>query len=127
MSASLGLWWWQHIIVKGLHKHCIQVVIVIACQQNLLALRKTILIPRIKLCPSDPTIFFKLCRTQFPVKVAFVVTIGKAEGQMFNYAGISTITSLTPPPPMASLIWHLPEPFHMTMSLLQLLKGINNT
>jgi hypothetical protein len=69
MSASLGLWWCQHMIVKGLHRHCIQVVIVTAYQQKLLALRRSILIPRIKLCPSDLTIVFKLCRRQLPPKL----------------------------------------------------------
>ena len=37
--ASLGLWWWQHIIVRDLYEHCIAA--------EYIWCRKTILIPKI--------------------------------------------------------------------------------
>jgi hypothetical protein len=53
--ASFGLRWWQRIIVRGLHKHCIAA--------GFIGSRKTILIPRIQLRPSHPSIHFKLQKT----------------------------------------------------------------
>ena len=45
---------------------------------------KTVLIPRIQLCPSDPAIPFKPCRGRFPIKIGFVMTISNFQGQTFN-------------------------------------------
>lgn len=56
---------------------------------KLLALDKlSLYLPRIQLCPSDPTIVFKLRKRQFPTKIAFAITINKAEGQTFKRAGV---------------------------------------
>jgi hypothetical protein len=67
--ASLGLRWWQH-------KHCIAAEVI--------GYRKSIIIPRIQLCPSDATIHFKLCRRRFPIKLVFAMTINMAQGQRLN-------------------------------------------
>jgi hypothetical protein len=37
-----------------------------------------------ELCPSHPTILFKLCRRRFPIKIAFAVKINKAQKQKLN-------------------------------------------
>jgi hypothetical protein len=58
MLASLGLRSWQHIIVKGLHEHCMAAEVT--------GFRKTILVPRIQLRSS-----VQLCRRRFPIKIAF--------------------------------------------------------
>ena len=44
------------------------------------------LIPRILMIPTDLPSQFK--RFQFPIKVSFVNTINKAQGQTFQYVGI---------------------------------------
>ena len=59
-----------------------------AHQQKLLAVIKTIHLPRIK-------ILFKLCRGQLPIKAVFAVTVSEAQGQTYNCAGIY----LPSPPP----------------------------
>ena len=47
-----------------------------------------VLIPRIKLAPSDVSLPFTLQRTQFPVRLAYCLTINKAQGQTFDRLGI---------------------------------------
>jgi PIF1 helicase. len=46
--------------------------------------RQNILLPRIELCPPDPTIPFGLCRRRFLIKIAFAMTISKLQGQMLK-------------------------------------------
>jgi hypothetical protein len=55
--------------------------------------RKIIPIPRIRLCPSDPTIPFKLCRRRFPIKIAFAVPINKAQGQTLKPSPVFPMAS----------------------------------
>jgi hypothetical protein len=74
--ASFGLCWWQHMIVRGLNEHCVTAE-VIGC-------RKTILMSRIQLCPSSPTIPFKLCRRQFTSKLPFQWQSVRLKGRRLN-------------------------------------------
>jgi ATP-dependent DNA helicase PIF1 len=46
------------------------------------------LIPRIDLIPSDTRLPFKLKRRQFPIRLAFAMTINKAQGQSLEHCGI---------------------------------------
>lgn len=48
----------------------------------------SVIIPRITLTPSDLTMPFQMSRKQFPIKVAFAMTINKAQGQTLNKAGL---------------------------------------
>ena len=48
----------------------------------------TVLIPRIKLAPSDSNIPFTLERNQFPIRLAYSMTINKSQGQTFEKIGI---------------------------------------
>jgi hypothetical protein len=50
--------------------------------------RKSIFIPRIQLCPSDPTILFELCGSQFPIKISFAMTISKSQRQKLKLAEV---------------------------------------
>jgi hypothetical protein len=96
------------MIVKGLHERCIAVEVI--------GSTKTILTPRIQLCPSDPTLPFKLSRRPFPIKISFAVTTSEAHGQIHHRQFFH----------MANAMWHFLDLPHLTMSLLQLLKGIDN-
>jgi ATP-dependent DNA helicase PIF1 len=50
---------------------------------------ETILIPRISLTPSNTTDFtFKFSRQQFPVRLAFALTINKSQGQSVKFVGL---------------------------------------
>ncbi len=49
---------------------------------------KIVFIPRITISPSDADIPFTLKRHQFPVVLAFAMTINKSQGQTFNKIGI---------------------------------------
>jgi hypothetical protein len=48
-SPSLGLQWWQHMIVKALDEHCIATEVADST--------KTVLITKIQLCTTNITIF----------------------------------------------------------------------
>jgi hypothetical protein len=86
MLASLGLRWWQHIIVRGVHKHCIAAEVT--------SPTKAVFTPSIRLCPSDPAIPFKLYRRRFQSKIAFAMTISKAQGQALKRVRINALTSV---------------------------------
>jgi hypothetical protein len=66
------------MIVKGFHKQCLA--------EQVMGSRKIILIPRIQLCPPDPTIPFKLCLRKF-LPTVFAITINNALAQTPKPAG----------------------------------------
>ncbi|UYV64281.1 hypothetical protein LAZ67_3000144 [Cordylochernes scorpioides] len=47
-----------------------------------------VFIPRIDLCPSEIKLPFRLKRRQFPIKLAFAMTINKSQGQSLKKVGI---------------------------------------
>ena len=47
-----------------------------------------VLLPRIDLSPSDTTVPFSFKRRQFPIKLAFCITINKAQGQTIDRVGV---------------------------------------
>ncbi|XP_027851457.2 ATP-dependent DNA helicase pif1-like [Aphis gossypii] len=67
--------------IKKLRSSLLECIILTGCGNG-----KTVLIPRIPIIPSD--LPFKFKRIQFPVKLAFAMTINKAQGQTLNVAGI---------------------------------------
>lgn len=69
------------LVIKKLYNHVIEATI-ISGQHN----GEHVLIPRIPLMSNDSIIEFK--RLQFPIKIAFVLTINKSQGQSFNEIGI---------------------------------------
>ena len=48
----------------------------------------TIIIPRIKLISNDAALPFQLAWRQFPIKVAFAMTINKAQGRTLKHMGL---------------------------------------
>ena len=53
---------------------------------------KTVLIPRITLSPTADKIPIPLCRRQFPVWVAFSMTVNKSQGQSVRHVGLNLQT-----------------------------------
>lgn len=53
---------------------------------------RTAFIPRIDLTPSDSPLPFRLTRRQFPVRLAFAMTINKAQGQSVSNVGLDLRT-----------------------------------
>ncbi|KAJ8348928.1 hypothetical protein SKAU_G00275170 [Synaphobranchus kaupii] len=49
---------------------------------------RTLLIPRITLCPSDNIFPFTLRRRQFPVRPCFAMTVNKSQGQSLHHVGV---------------------------------------
>ncbi|XP_026811121.1 uncharacterized protein LOC113552441 [Rhopalosiphum maidis] len=47
-----------------------------------------ILLPRINLIPSDSTLLFSFTRRQFPIIIAFAMTINKSQGQTLDKVGL---------------------------------------
>ena len=70
------------LIVRHLHNHVIDAE-VIATQSH-----QRVLIPRVKLAPSDVNLPFILERRQFPIRLAYSITINKSQGQTFSKVGI---------------------------------------
>ncbi|XP_051778563.1 uncharacterized protein LOC114645592 [Erpetoichthys calabaricus] len=57
---------------------------VLECKTIAAATSQTVLIPWISLTPSDSNLPFTFTRRQFPVRLAFAMTINKAQGQTFK-------------------------------------------
>jgi len=55
---------------------------------------KVMLIPRIRLSPNAETLPVPLKRLQFPVRLAFAMTINKSQEQSVEYVGINLQTSV---------------------------------
>ena len=70
-------------MVRRLHDRCIYAEVLSTSQSG-----KRILIPRIGLAPNDVNLPFILERCQFPVRLAYYMTINKAQGQTFSTVGI---------------------------------------
>jgi len=55
---------------------------------------KVVLIPRIRLSPNAKTLPVPLKRLQFPVRLAFAMTINKSQEQSVEHVGINLQTSV---------------------------------
>jgi len=69
------------LCVKNLYSHLTEATILTGCAKG-----KDVFIPRIPLIPTDLLFDFK--RIQFPVHLAFAMSINKAQGQSLKIAGI---------------------------------------
>ena len=54
---------------------------------------KVVLIPRIRLSPNAETLPMSLKRLQFPVRLAFAMTINKSQGQSVEHVGQTSVFS----------------------------------
>ena len=71
------------LIVRKLYEHVIDAEVISSTSHG-----QRTLIPRIKLAPSDINLPFVIERRQFPVRLAYSMTINKAQGQTFDKVGL---------------------------------------
>ncbi len=82
-NQSIGLCNGTRLIVKRLGQHVIEAEIIIGNNVG-----KRVFIPRIIMSPFGTDWPFVLRRRQFPVRVAFGITINKSQSQTFNNIGV---------------------------------------
>jgi len=83
LNQSIGLCNGTRLIVKRLGQRVIEAQITIGNNVS-----KRVFIPRIIMSPSGTNWPFVLRHCQFPVRVAFAITINKNQGQTFNNVGV---------------------------------------
>ena len=83
INLKKGLCNGTRLIVHHLHDHSIDAEILTGSFEG-----HRVLIPRIKLAPSDANLPFILERVQFPVRLSYCITINKAQGQTFEKVGL---------------------------------------
>jgi len=83
LNQSIGLCNGTRLIVKRLGHHVIEAEIITGNNVG-----KCVFIPRIIMSPSGTDWPFVLRRRQFPVRVAFAITINKSQDQTFNIVGV---------------------------------------
>jgi ATP-dependent exoDNAse (exonuclease V) alpha subunit len=83
LDISKGLCNGTRLSIGRLHEHILDAEVIAGTAKG-----QRVLIPRIKLAPSDHNLPFTLQRVQFPVRLAYSMIINKAQGQTFNKLGI---------------------------------------
>jgi ATP-dependent DNA helicase PIF1 len=73
------------LCVKSLMPHVIEATILTGCAKG-----EDVFLPRIPMIPSDMPFEFR--RLQFPVRLAFAMSINKAQGQSLKVAGVNLAT-----------------------------------
>ncbi|GBN25347.1 hypothetical protein AVEN_81906-1 [Araneus ventricosus] len=71
----------SRLIMKALHAHIIEATILTGPFEG-----EHVIIPRIPLIPTDLPFSFQ--RLQFPLRLAFAITINKAQGQSLRVTGL---------------------------------------
>ncbi|XP_051157417.1 uncharacterized protein LOC127279225 [Leptopilina boulardi] len=71
------------LVVKSLLRNVISAEIITGKSKG-----EIVFIPRIDLSPSQDTYPFRMIRRQFPVRLAYAMTINKSQGQSFDKVGI---------------------------------------
>ena len=82
LNPSEGLCNGTRLICRGLYSKVIDAEVITGPQVG-----RRIFIPRISLTPSDTNLPFVLRRRQFPIRVAFSMTVNKSQGQTLNHVG----------------------------------------
>jgi ATP-dependent DNA helicase PIF1 len=83
LNPSEGLCNGTRLICRSLQNKVIDAQIITGSHVG-----RRVFIPRITLTPSDANLPFVLNRRQFPVRVAFSMTINKSQGQTLNQVGL---------------------------------------
>ena len=83
LNLNEGLCNDTRLLIRCLHNNTINAKVLTGSSAN-----QTVLIPRIVLSPSSTELPFTLSRRQYPLRLAYAMTINKAPGQTFNRVGI---------------------------------------
>ena len=83
LALQQGLCNGTRLEVVNLHQNCVEAQLTSGPNSG-----NQVLIPRVKLAPSDTNLPFTLQRIQFPLRLAYSITINKAQGQTFDKVGI---------------------------------------
>ena len=83
LDLNKGLCNGTRLTVTKLHDNIIQCRVITG-----IAVGNNVLIPRLQLAPSDTGLPFTLSRRQFPLRLAYSMTINKSQGQTFEKVGI---------------------------------------
>jgi PIF1-like helicase len=83
LNPSEGLCNGTRLIIRNLQSRVIDAEIITGSH-----IGKRVFIPRITLTPSENNLPFVLKRRQFPIRVAFSMTINKSQGQTLNQMGL---------------------------------------
>ena len=86
LDLKRGLCNGVRMIVRGMHAHALDVELLTGERAGMRAF-----IPRIRLIPATSQTPVEFIRTQFPVNLAFAMTINKAQGQTFGRVGLSLL------------------------------------
>jgi len=83
INPTEGLCNGTRLIIRRFQQHVIDAEILTGSH-----LGKRVFIPRIRITPSNIDLPFQLVRRQFPIRLAFAMTINKAQGQTIPYMGL---------------------------------------
>ena len=83
VNKASGLTNGVRVVIRRMHDLFLDVEILTGASQG-----KRVFIPRMTLTPSDTDLPFQLRRVQFPIKLAYAMTINKSQGQSFDKVGI---------------------------------------
>jgi ATP-dependent DNA helicase PIF1 len=89
LNQSIGLCNGTRLIVKKLGQRVIEAEIITRNNVD-----KRVFIPRIIMSPTGTNWPFVLRHRQFPIRVAFAITINKSQGQTFNNVGVYLPSSI---------------------------------
>jgi hypothetical protein len=83
INIKQGLCNGTRLTIRRLHEHIVDAEILTGAFKD-----QRVLIPRVKLAPSDVNLPFVLQRIQFPLRLSYCMTINKSQGQTFDKLGI---------------------------------------
>lgn len=83
LNATKGLLNGTRLVVRKMYDNVLDLEVLTGAN-----IGQRVLLPRIDLSPSDSTVPFSFKRRQFPIRLAFCITINKAQGQTLDRVGI---------------------------------------
>jgi len=83
LNIAEGLCNGTRLVVRELRPHVLRCIVLTGQQYG-----QEVMLPRITLESQDPFIPFSLRRRQFPIRIAFAMTINKSQGQTFGKVGL---------------------------------------